>query len=119
MIEISFSTNEDASRVDIFQRPAANGGYYETMKSGIYYLISLLCLISFFEYYVSLIDPCSPIYIVVQEVVNFNKATYGYNFATQIYINNAQQSANYHEGNNNYRRAWEQYRLMYRAAIFP
>jgi hypothetical protein len=106
MIEVSFNADPNAGRVDLFQRPMAAGGYYETMKSGIALLFPPFLLSCSYS-------------IVVQEVVSFNGQAYGYNGGEQQQINQAQSFANSYESQGNYRQAWSQYRIMYLTAVSP
>jgi hypothetical protein len=89
MIEGSFAASPSSGRIDLFQRPAASGGYFETMKS------------------------------IVLDVWNYNKAHYSFSNSATNTINGYLNSAASNEASSNYRVAWEKYRLAYLAAVSP
>lgn len=89
MIQGSFSTNPNYARVDLFQRPQANGGYYETMKA------------------------------IVTEVVAYNRGRYNLGTSRNNDITGYINAAIAYEGLNNHRKAWENWRLAYLSAVIP
>jgi len=89
LIEGSFSSDPSAGRVDLFQRPASSGGYFEKMKA------------------------------VVQEVVTYNTNQYNLGYTTNLAISASMTSAQSYENQGNYRKAWENYRVAYIKAVTP
>jgi hypothetical protein len=108
------NVDSDDGNIDIFMRPQADGGYYETAKAVIPFLFFLLSFPPFL---------CFSLYSfsykrqIVLDVINYNGAKYGTN--TQWY-HNAQAyygSATSAESSQNYRYAYSKLQLAYLSAV--